>query len=117
MSAPRISSIQELVRRDLVTREELGRSRYGTSLFAFNGRNALVDAYQEALDLACYLRQKLAEEGINPAEIVDQPPPATTHTINVPPEHRAVRQHAPGECGRYCTHDDAAGTHTDVFYQ
>jgi hypothetical protein len=30
-------------------------------LQAFNGRDALRDAYEEALDLACYLRQAIAE--------------------------------------------------------
>lgn len=87
-------SIQALVREDLLTREELGRQRYGTSLFPFNGRNALVDAYQEALDLACYLRQRLAEEGIDPNAIVDQPPPRQG---TVPVEHAACRQRADDE--------------------
>ncbi|MDG4784399.1 hypothetical protein O7626_39505 [Micromonospora sp. WMMD1102] len=54
-------SIQALVRRDLVDREAVGRERYGTSLHAHNGRDALVDAYQEALDLVCYLRQAIEE--------------------------------------------------------
>jgi hypothetical protein len=35
--------------------------RYGTLLQAGNGRDALVDAYQECLDLACYLRQAIEE--------------------------------------------------------
>ncbi len=54
-------SIQMLVRADLHKRERVGRERYGTSLQAFNGRDALRDAYEEALDLACYLRQAIAE--------------------------------------------------------
>lgn len=54
-------SVQELVRRDLEERERLGVERYGTALRPHNGRSALVDAYQEALDLACYLRQALEE--------------------------------------------------------
>lgn len=54
-------SIQALVRQDLVERERVGEQRYGTPLQAFNGRDALRDAYEEALDLACYLRQALAE--------------------------------------------------------
>ena len=55
------ASIQEMVRQDLLTREELGRAKYGTALQAHNGRDALRDAYEEALDLCCYLRQALAE--------------------------------------------------------
>jgi hypothetical protein len=54
-------SVQSLVRRDLEVREQVGIQRYGTSLQAFNGRDALRDAYEEALDLACYLRQLIEE--------------------------------------------------------
>lgn len=54
-------SIQALVRHDLTERERAGLQRYGTPLQAFNGRDALRDAYEEALDLACYLRQAIAE--------------------------------------------------------
>lgn len=60
--------IHALVRADLEDREAIGRQRYGTPLQAFNGRDALVDAYQEALDLACYLRQAIEERG-NPSEV------------------------------------------------
>jgi hypothetical protein len=56
-------SIQSLVRADLEEREQVGIQRYGTPLQAHHGRNALVDAYQEALDLACYLRQAIEEAG------------------------------------------------------
>lgn len=38
-----------------------GRRKYGTPLQAHNGRDPLVDAYQEALDLCVYLRQAIAE--------------------------------------------------------
>jgi hypothetical protein len=54
-------SIQALVRHDLDARERVGVARYGTPLQAFNGRDALRDAYEEVLDLACYLRQEIAE--------------------------------------------------------
>ena len=56
-------SIQEIVRRDLDAREQVGVERYGTALYPHNGRDALRDAYEEALDLACYLRQAMAERG------------------------------------------------------
>jgi len=55
-------NVQALVRADLEERECIGVERYGTPLRIFNGRDALVDAYQEALDLVCYLRQLLAEQ-------------------------------------------------------
>lgn len=46
---------------DIQARGEYGLQRYGTRLQAFNGRDALIDAYQEALDLAIYLKQMLIE--------------------------------------------------------
>jgi len=54
-------SVQGMVIDDLETRLRVGIQRYGTPLQAFNGRDALRDAYEEALDLACYLRQAIAE--------------------------------------------------------
>lgn len=59
-------SVQALVRQDLVDRERVGVQRYGTPLQAFNGRDALQDAYQEGLDLVCYLRQMIAERDGSP---------------------------------------------------
>lgn len=56
-------SILALVRADLTTREQLGIERYGTTLQPDNGRDSLVDAYQEALDMAAYLRQRIEEGG------------------------------------------------------
>jgi hypothetical protein len=42
-------------------RKVVGLKRYGTLLQPFNGRDALRDAYEEALDLAQYLRQAIEE--------------------------------------------------------
>ena len=53
--------IQSMVIDDLTARRLVGIERYGTALQAHNGRDALRDAYEEALDLACYLRQAIAE--------------------------------------------------------
>ena len=50
-----------LVMKDMDARDQLGRKRYGTPLQPHNGRDALTDAYQEALDLAVYLRQAIYE--------------------------------------------------------
>lgn len=61
-------SIQGLVIADLEVRLAVGIQRYGTPLQAHNGRNALRDAYEEALDLACYLRQAVEEQ----AQLVDR---------------------------------------------
>jgi hypothetical protein len=38
-----------------------GIETYGTPLESHNGRDALQDAYEEALDLACYLKQAMIE--------------------------------------------------------
>lgn len=53
--------IQGLVIEDIRRRREVGIQRYGTALQPFNGRDALRDAYEEALDLTCYLRQVIEE--------------------------------------------------------
>lgn len=54
--------IVDLVMMDLEARAVMGEERYGERLKAHNGRNALIDAYQEALDLAMYLRQAIEEQ-------------------------------------------------------
>jgi hypothetical protein len=51
------------VAADVEARKQVGIARYGRALHPFNGRDALLDAYQEALDLAIYLRQALDERG------------------------------------------------------
>lgn len=53
--------VQHVVISDIEARIALGVERYGTPLQTFNGRNGLVDAYEEALDLAIYLRQVVLE--------------------------------------------------------
>jgi len=53
--------IQDLVIEDIEARKAVGISRYGTPLQAFNGRNVDQDLYEELLDAATYLRQRLEE--------------------------------------------------------
>jgi hypothetical protein len=55
--------IQSQVIKDILDRRQVGISRYGTALQPHNGRNALQDAYEEAIDLAMYLKQRLVEDG------------------------------------------------------
>lgn len=55
--------IWDLVVADMQERDRIGTGKYGTPLQAHNGRDALVDAYQEALDLVVYLRQAIEERG------------------------------------------------------
>lgn len=50
-----------LVIADMKARDAFGTLKYGQRLVAHDGRDALKDAYQEALDLAVYLRKMLLE--------------------------------------------------------
>ena len=62
---PGTAEIAPLVQADLQARIEMGIAHYGQPLMAHDGRDTLVDAYQEALDLALYLRKLLLErEGV-----------------------------------------------------
>ena len=56
--------VLELVVKDLNDRAEVGKEKYGTYLMTNNGRDSLMDAYQEALDLVMYLRQAIEERKI-----------------------------------------------------
>ena len=51
-----------LVIKDMEDRDKLGKAKYGVALRPHNGRNALIDAYQEVLDLSVYLRQEIEEQ-------------------------------------------------------
>lgn len=61
MPQPGTIEIAPLVMTDIQARVEMGKLKYGTTLQANNGRDALMDAYQEAIDLVMYLRQQIAE--------------------------------------------------------
>lgn len=54
--------VYEEVIKDIRERAEFGKKHYGTYLRTNNGRSALLDAYEEALDLVNYLKQLLMEE-------------------------------------------------------
>jgi len=54
--------VWKLVINDMIDRRSSGIDKYGKPLQAYNGRNSLVDAYQEILDAAVYLRQKIQED-------------------------------------------------------
>jgi hypothetical protein len=57
-------AIWDLVVADMKERDAMGERKYGRRLRAGDGRDHLVDAYQEALDLAVYLRQQIEERAI-----------------------------------------------------
>lgn len=54
-------AVWDLVMADMRQRDEIGRARYGQRLVAHDGRDTLRDAYEESLDLACYLRKAILE--------------------------------------------------------
>jgi hypothetical protein len=52
-----------LVIKDIQERIDHGYAKYKTKLMTHNGRSALWDAYQEAIDLVMYLKQAIEEAG------------------------------------------------------
>ena len=58
---PGKKTVLPYVIQDLQDRAIEGKKKYGTMLETENGRDVLMDAYQEALDLVMYLRQAILE--------------------------------------------------------
>lgn len=54
-------SMHDLVIQDLASRKAFGLAKYATILQSHNGRDPSKDAYEEVLDLVCYLRQTMIE--------------------------------------------------------
>ena len=54
-------AVWDLVLADMKERDEIGKQKYNTRLQPFNGRDPLVDLYQEILDAAVYIRQVIYE--------------------------------------------------------
>jgi len=65
-------SLWDIVIADMSERHRVGVERYGTPLTAHNGRDHLIDAYQEALDMAVYLAAWLDEKEMRPDSIPRQ---------------------------------------------
>lgn len=57
-----LPAITILVVEDLKERMEMGIEKYGMPLQPNNGRDPLIDAYQEIMDLALYMRQMIYEK-------------------------------------------------------
>lgn len=51
----------DLVMADIEQRDEFGLRKYGTRLQPGNGRDVLMDLYQELLDAVVYCRQAIYE--------------------------------------------------------
>jgi hypothetical protein len=86
-------AVWPLVIADMKARDAEGRRKYGTPLQPFNGRDALVDAYQEALDLVVYLRQAIEERNGEHAVCL----------CGCPPE-----DHEMDDCGESCMDESHA---------
>lgn len=90
-------AVGEIVLADIQERIDAGQAKYGTLLMTHNGRSALWDAYQEAIDLVMYLRQRIIEDA----------------TGQVNPEHPPMQC---GSCGDELVWDAKRGyTHTGPF--
>ena len=61
--------IWDLVISDMRARDNFGWLKYRVPLTGNNGRDALRDAYEEALDLAVYLRQAIEERDSSEAKV------------------------------------------------
>jgi len=60
-----------LVDLDMLARDQFGLDKYGMRLQPSNGRDNLVDAYQEILDFLVYLRSELFEREGSGKEAVE----------------------------------------------
>lgn len=88
--------MHDRVAADLATRKALGLRKYGSLLQAFNGRNALLDLYEELLDAVVYLRQCLDEGEAYGAHAQHQGPAAASREMS-PCSGRADHLPAPGQ--------------------
>lgn len=55
-------AIWDLVMDDMALRKAFGKEKYGVNLQAWNGRDNLIDLYQELLDACVYIRTLIYEE-------------------------------------------------------
>ena len=58
-------TVIDYVLADMAERAAMGVIKHGMPLQTHNGRDALWDAYQEAMDLCMYLRQAILERESN----------------------------------------------------
>ncbi len=57
----KLPAVWDLVMKDMRDRDLEGTQKYGTRLRPHDGRDSLIDAYQEALDQCVYLRKAIFE--------------------------------------------------------
>jgi hypothetical protein len=61
--------VQDALIADIRARRDIGIQRYGSPLMTHNGRDAVQDALEEAVDLAVYLKQVAMEVRNREAEM------------------------------------------------
>lgn len=66
-----IADDQSLVIADIEARRQVGIARYGQAHVPFNGRNTMLDAYEETLDFLVYQRSLLRLRETTKAEVTD----------------------------------------------
>lgn len=77
------ADVVDLVVTDMRARDVVGRQRYGVPLTSGNGRDHLIDAYEEALDFAAYITAELDEHGASPDGLIDVRAPLSSHLVRV----------------------------------
>ena len=86
----RVKNIHDLLRDDITAREKIGDAEYGQPLLPFNGRNSILDAYEECLDMAVYLRQEIEERKVLSEQIasLQETLGGLGHEVSAPAEDR-----------------------------
>jgi len=93
----------EAVIADMRARLAKGIATYGKPLETFNGRDALRDAYEEALDLAVYLKQSIMERDGLRALIFDG---LYAGQVKVGPTRFTISGELCPECGAQLYHEE-----------
>lgn len=75
-------TIWDLVVDDMKGRDQFGFRKYGRHLELHDGRDTLRDAYEEALDLAVYLKKAMMERDTCLASSTTRTPPITFRNQN-----------------------------------
>lgn len=82
--------VWDLVKIDIDERDKFGREKYGVSLQCFNGRDGLIDIYQELLDAVVYTRKEIEERRIMSEEYPDEYIPSELRERKDPEREQTV---------------------------
>jgi hypothetical protein len=93
------------VMADMAARIAKGADEYGEPLTTFNGRDALQDSYEEALDLAVYLKQAIMERDAKAWPEAQESENWMVRTESAPWPGPDWSQAPEGATGWVCEHD------------